>query len=112
LGIHNYALGLRKRPWKDLGARNWVPRAAGGGPRRNPTRPTAGLAGEGWGCGLLSPRAEFRGLDGSGQWPVRGSAAPGDGGCWELHSGEGVVRPGQQAAWAALVAREEGGREL
>jgi hypothetical protein len=44
--VHNHALSLRLSPWKDLGARNWVSGEGGGGRRRNPARPAAGLAGE------------------------------------------------------------------
>jgi hypothetical protein len=42
-----------------------------------------------------------RGLDGSEQWPVRGSAAPGLGGRGEPCSGEQAGRPGQCAGGQA-----------
>jgi hypothetical protein len=47
---------------------------------------------------------------GSGQ--QGGPVAPGGGGRGSGGSSEGVDRPGQQAAWTTLVAREEGGGEL
>jgi hypothetical protein len=74
---------------------------------RIPARPAAGLAGERWGCDLLSPRARFWGLDRQGQRPASGSAAPSHGGRWELGSGEGVVRPGQQAGVEARLDPRE-----
>jgi hypothetical protein len=48
-----------------------------------------------------------RGLDGSEQWPVRGSAAPGLGGRGEPCSGEQAGRPGQCAGGQAQGGRGE-----
>jgi hypothetical protein len=68
-----YAPGLRKSPWKDLGARNWVPRHGRRrlGPKSGEV--AAGVGGERWGKGSGPHRRPICGLVGGEGWTAEGA---------------------------------------
>jgi hypothetical protein len=71
---HEYAPGLRKFPWKEWGARNWVPRH---GRRRlwpKSGEVAAGVGGERWGKCLVTHRRPICGLVGGEK--VAGGGGP------------------------------------
>jgi hypothetical protein len=90
-----YAPGLRKSPWKDLGARNWVPRHGRRrlGPKSGEV--AAGVGGERWGKGSGPHRRPICGLVGGVR--VAGRGAP----RLLAATAAGVAAPARGAAPAA-----------